>query len=158
MIKFLYALLFTILPITELRVGMPLAINYALENNIPVMLVFLIIVFLNILVVFFIFFFLDKIHLTLMKFKIYNKLFNLYLKKIQKKIDKFEKKHQEIGFIALILFVAIPLPGTGAWTGSLLSWILGLDRKKSILAIAIGIMLAGLFIFLASLGFFNYFY
>ena len=57
--------------------------------------------------------------------------------------------------MALVLFVAVPLPGTGAWTGCLLSWLLDLDRKKSILAISIGVLIAGLFILFGTLGFLN---
>ena len=60
-------------------------------------------------------------------------------------------------FIALVLFVAVPLPGTGAWSGSLVSWVLGLDRGKSILAIALGVLIAGLLIFLGMFGFISFF-
>ena len=56
-----------------------------------------------------------------------------------------------------MLFVAVPLPGTGAWSGCLVSWLLGLDRKKSILAISLGVIIAGLIILFASLGVFSLF-
>jgi len=72
---------------------------------------------------------------------------------MQKKIDKFERKYQKIGFLALMLLVAIPLPGTGAWTGCIISWVLGLERKKSIMAISAGVMIAGVLILLGMLGF-----
>lgn len=151
-LRLIYALILTILPITELRAGLPLAIIYALENNIPVISVFITIVLLNILLVFFVFYFLDNIHSLLMKIKIYNKIFNAYVKKIQKRTDKFEKKYSSIGFLALVLFVAVPLPGTGAWSGCLLSWLLDLKRKRSVLAISIGIFIAGIIILFGTLG------
>lgn len=88
-----------------------------------------------------------------MQFNIYRRTFNFYLEKIQRKVDRFEKRHDKIGFYALLLFVAVPLPGTGAWSGTILSWLLGLDRKKSIMAIAAGVMIAGLIILLGTLGF-----
>ena len=72
-----------------------------------------------------------------------------------KKIDKFERRYSALGFVTLVLFVAVPLPGTGAWTGSILSWILGLDRKKSILAISLGVVLAGILVFAGTLGIFR---
>lgn len=156
-LKLFYALLLTVMPFTELRVGLPLAINYALEKSIPVFQIFLLVVLLNILVIFVIFYFLDHIHLGLMNFKIYRKNFEILLKRFQKRVDKFEKKHESLGFLALILFVAIPLPMTGAWSGCLVSWILGLDRKKSIFSISLGVLIAGLLILMGTLGFLNLF-
>ena len=55
-------------------------------------------------------------------------------------------------FITLILFVAIPLPGTGAWTGSLVSSLFGLPKRKSLLAIFIGVLISGVIMTLASYG------
>lgn len=152
-LKLFYALLLTITPLTELRVGLPIAISYAIEKNISISLMFILIVILNILLIFFIFFFLDKIHGFLIKIPFYKKNFEIFLKRFQRKIDKFEKKYESLGFLALILFVAVPLPGTGAYSGCLVSWILGLDRKKSIIAISLGILIAGLIILLGTLGF-----
>ena len=150
--KLLYAILLTLMPITELRVGLPLAISYALENNIPVLLIFLLIVLINLLLILFVFFLLDVLNKYLLKLKFYKKLFNGVLKRFRKRVDKFEEKHEKMGFLALILFVGIPLPGTGAWSGSLLSWILDLDRRKSIMAISLGVIIAGTIILLGSLG------
>ncbi len=154
-LRLLYAIILTIFPGTELRLGLPVAMLYAQDNGISLILIFLLIVLINILLIFFIFFFLDHLHKWLMKFKFYEKFFKAFLKRFQKRVDKFEKRHATLGFLALALFVAIPLPGTGAWSGSLVSWILGLDRKKSILAIALGVSIAGLLIFLGVLGFFS---
>lgn len=52
-------------------------------------------------------------------------------------------------YIALALFVGVPLPATGAWTGSLVAYVLGLERKKSIIAIEAGVVIASLLVFLA---------
>jgi len=154
-LRLLYAIILTILPGTELRLGLPVAMLYAQDKGASLILVFLLILLINILLIFFIFFFLDYLHKWLMKLKFYERFFKAYLKRFQKRVDKFEKRHAALGFLALILFVAIPFPGTGAWSGSLVSWILGLDRKKSILAIALGVLIAGLLIFFGVLGFFS---
>ena len=53
-----------------------------------------------------------------------------------------------MGFLALTLFVGIPLPGTGAWTGCLIAWILGLNRKKSVLSITLGVVIASILVIL----------
>tara|TARA_B100001971_G_scaffold199045_1_gene209264 strand:- start:324 stop:605 length:282 start_codon:yes stop_codon:yes gene_type:complete len=92
-----------------------------------------------------------------MNIKIYRKIFDKFLEKFRKKVDKFERKYESFGFLALVLFVAIPLPATGAWTGCLTSWLLGLDRKKSILAISLGVIIAGVLILLGTLGVINLF-
>ena len=156
-LRIIYAILLTLMPVTELRAGLPIAMLYAKDNGISLLLIFILIVLINILLIFFIFFFLDKLHKWLMNFKIYNQAFNASLRRFQKRVDKFEKRHATLGFLALTLFVAVPLPGTGAWSGCLASWLLGLDRKKSIIAITLGVLIAGLLIFLGMLGFFSFF-
>ena len=61
------------------------------------------------------------------------------------------------GYFALMLFVAVPLPVTGAWSGSLIACVLGLNRWKSFLAISAGIIIAGLIVLFVSFGFFSWF-
>lgn len=146
------AILFTLAPILELRAGMPVAIDYAIKNNISLIPIILLIILVNIFVIFFIFWFLDTFHHKLIKLKFYKRFYEMYLRKIQKKVDKFEAKYEAYGMLALCLFVAIPLPGTGAWTGSIIAWILDLERKPSLIAISIGVIIAGILISLASLG------
>ncbi|MCK5043515.1 small multi-drug export protein [Candidatus Pacearchaeota archaeon] len=157
-LKLVYALILTIMPVTELRVGLPLAIIYAMEHNIPIMLIFSLVILLNILIIFGIFYFLDHLHNVFMNFKFYKRIFDRHIKRFQKKVDVFERKYKSGGFFALVLFVAVPLPGTGAWTGCLASWLLGLDRKKSILAIALGVFIAGILILLGTISFINLFF
>jgi uncharacterized membrane protein len=156
-LRIIWAIILSMLPVTELRVGLPLAIVYANEHNIPVSLVFSLIVLANILVIFFVFYFLDNIHHLLLRIKSYKKFFEFYIKKIQRKLDKFEKKYSAIGFLALTLFVAVPLPATGAWSGVLIAWLLGLDRKKSILSISLGVVIAGVLVLIGTLGFLRIF-
>ena len=153
----IWAIILSILPISELRGGLPLAVIYANQHNIPVALVFSLIVMANILAIFLAFFFLEKLHPLLLRLKGYKRFFDKYVEKFQGKVDKFEKKYSSLGFLALTLFVAIPLPATGAWSGVLISWILDLERKKSILAISLGVVIAGVLVLLGTLGFLNLF-
>lgn len=136
------------LPVLELRVGLP----YAVAQGINPFLAFFVSVTANIIVVFLIFFFLDFLHKKFLKISLYRKFFNFYIDKTRKKVDKFEKSYSTYGFLALTIFTAIPLPATGAWTGCLISWLLGLDRKKSIFSIALGVLIAGIIVLSASLG------
>lgn len=151
-----FAIILTLFPFVELRGGLPLALIYAENNGIPSFLIFLLILFLNLLLIFFIFFFLDKLHNLFMGWNFYKKMFNKSIKKLQKKTFKFEERHKKSGFLALVLLVAIPLPLTGAYSGSLIAWLLNLDRKKSIYAISLGVIIAGIIIYLATLGVLNF--
>jgi uncharacterized membrane protein len=155
-LRILYSIILTFIPGAELRIGLPLAMIYARNHDIPLTLVFLLIVLVNIFLIFLIFFFLDHFHKWLLRFRFYQRFFKSTVKRFQKRIDKFERKYSTLGFFALTLFVAVPLPVSGAWSGSLISWLLGLDRKKSIFSIALGVFLAGLFIFLGMLGFLSF--
>lgn len=154
--RLILSVLLTITPGIELRLGMPVAISYSIENNIPIILTFWFIVILNVLLVFIIFFFLENMHHALLKINFYKRTFNRYIESIHGKIKRFEKRHNQIGFYALMLFVAFPIPGTGAWSGSIIAWLLGLERKKSIMAITAGIMISAIIILVGTLGFFAF--
>jgi len=71
---------------------------------------------------------------------------------LDKKVDKNKGAIEKYGFWGLVLFVGIPLPGTGAWTGALLASLLDMDRKKSFLAILIGVFMASIIMMLVSFG------
>lgn len=72
--------------------------------------------------------------------------------KLENKVMKKSGQIEKYGYFGLFLFVAIPLPGTGAWTGSLLSVLLGMNRKKSLFFIFLGVLTAGLIMTLVSYG------
>ena len=146
MLDILKVALLSILPISELRGGIP--VGLALGIN-PI-LVYITAVLFNFLAVFLIFFFLDNIHSHFLRYKKYKIFFNNYIHKNRKKLEKHVGKKTE--FYALIIFVAIPFPITGAWTGTILAWFFGLKRRKAYLAILLGILIAGIIVTLASLG------
>jgi len=142
-------IILSILPISELRGGIPYAIGFGLN---PI-LAYLFGVLGNFLVIPICFFFLDYLHKYFLKVKIYSKIFNKYICINRKKLEKYVGSKTE--FWALVLIVAIPLPFTGAYTGSILAWFFGLKRRKSYLAIVLGILIAGLIVSLASFGLFR---
>ena len=153
--QILIGLLLTVLPVSELRGGLPVIIEYCVRNEVSVWPYFFLVLILNILVIFLIFMFFDFLHEILMKTRWYRAVMGRMLKRLQKKVDKVEKKMDKWGYFALMFFVAVPLVGTGAWTGTMVAWALGLDRTKSFIAIATGVIIAGLFVLIFSLGFFN---
>lgn len=148
-------LLLTVLPVFELRGGLPIVIEYVIRNDLPILPYFFLVLLLNILIIFFIFSFFHFLHDFFMKMRWYRTSFGFALKRLQKKVRKVEVKMDKWGYYALILFVAIPFPGTGVWSGVFIAWVLGLDKMKSFAAIAIGVIIAGLIVLLFSLGLFN---
>lgn len=153
--QILIGIIISALPIIELRGGLPIVLEYVTKNNLPIWPYFLGVLAANFLAIILAFLFLDFIHNILLKIPSYEKFANKHLEKLRRKADKVEKRMDKIGYLALMLFVSIPLPGTGAWTGSTIAWILELDRKNSIIAIAAGITIAGLIMLLISLGIFS---
>ena len=147
----LISMLLSILPISELRGG----IIYAIGLGVNPVLAFFADTSANALVVFLIFFFLDNLHKHFLKLKLYENIFNRYIDKMRLKIeDKIGTKKE---FWALLLFVAIPSPFTGAYTGSVLAWLFGVKRKKAYLAIILGVVIAGIIVTLSALKFFSLF-
>ena len=91
----------------------------------------------------FIYFFARKVLVWGSDKKIIGKFFTFCLNKGEKGGEKLKAKAKNGLFIALLLFVGIPVPGTGAWTGTLAASILDMDFKKSVVAIMLGVVLAG---------------
>ncbi len=150
MMDYLYLFLIALLPVAELRGAIPLGIYWGLS---PI-LVFLVAIIGNMVPVPFILLFLESIEKYLRKSKKISDALDWIFERTYKKADEKVRKWE---YFALILFVAIPLPGTGAWTGSLIAYLFKFDVKKSFLSILTGVFIAGLIILVASLGVFNIF-
>ena len=140
-------------PLIELRGAIPYAVGFKL----PLLPSYIIAILGNMLPVPFIFFFARKILEWGKDKKFTKKFFTFCLEKGNKGGKKLQKKAGRNVYLALFLFVGIPLPGTGAWTGTLAASLLNLDFKKSVLAIMAGVVLAGIIMGLVSLGVFNIF-
>ena len=80
------------------------------------------------------------------------KTFGPFFTKYEAKLHSKSEAVKKYGFFALTMFVGIPVPGTGAWSGSLVATILGFDFKKGLLSILLGVILAGVILTLASYG------
>ena len=83
------------------------------------------------------------------------KLLEKIVKWLDKKVKDKKGQIEKYGFWGLVLFVGIPLPGTGAWTGCLIAAMLDMDKKKSFLAAAIGVLMAGIIMSVLSIGIFD---
>jgi uncharacterized membrane protein len=150
--KILLAILLSISPIAELRGGIPYILAVSAKTISNFIILPLICILANILIILPIFLFLDFLHARFLNFKFYRKTSNFFIKRIQKKANNLEPQINRYGYIALALFVAVPLPMTGAWTGALMAWLLGLNRKKSFAAISCGVLIAGVMVTLITLG------
>jgi len=81
-----------------------------------------------------------------------SKKINGIAKWLDKKVDKHKGQIEKYGYWGLVLFVGIPLPGTGAWTGCLIASVLEMDKKKSFLAALLGVFIASIIMMLLSFG------
>ena len=138
--KYIIVFLISMVPLIELRVAVP----YALAAGLPVLPSYAVAIVGNMLPVPIIFFFARKVLEWGKDKKFIGKFFTFCLEKGHKGGKKLEEKAGGGLYIALFLFVGIPLPGTGAWTGTLAASILDMDFKKSIVAVMGGVVLAGL--------------
>ena len=146
--KYLIVLLISMVPLIELRGAIP----YAVAFGLPTVPSFIIAIIGNMIPVPFIFLFARRILEWGKEKKVIGKFFTWCLEKGEKGGEKLKAKAGKGLYIALLLFVGIPLPGTGAWTGTLAASLLNLDFKKSTLAAIGGVLLAGTIMLLASLG------
>ena len=142
--KELIVFIISILPILELRGGLIAASLL----KVTFFKGYIISIIGNILPIPFVLLFLDKIFELLKKFKFTSKIVN----KLEKKILSKKKQIDKYGYLGLLLFVGIPLPGTGAWTGSALAVLLHLDKKKSFIFIILGVILASIIMSIFSYG------
>ena len=145
--KYLLVFFVSMIPIVELRGAIPMAESM----NLNIFLYYPIAIIGNMLPVPFIFLFARKFLIWGKDKKFIGKFFTWCLEKGEKGGNKLKKTAGERGlFWALLLFVGIPLPGTGAWTGTLAASILNMDFRKSSIAVMLGVLLAGIIMSLGS--------
>ena len=150
--KYILVFLVSMVPLIELRGAVPIGLGYSL----PIIPLYAICILGNMLPVPFIFLFARKVLIWGQDKKIIGKFFKWCLEKGEKGGKKLQEKAGKKGlFLALLLFVGIPIPGTGVWTGTLAASILDMDFKTSIIAVMLGVVLAGIIMGLASAGIFG---
>lgn len=142
--KELIVFIISLMPILELRGGLIAATLLGMSGVRSFIICFI----GNIIPIPFILWFITPLLDKLKKTKLFRGIVNKIENKAMKKKDKIEK----LQYIGLLLFVGIPLPGTGAWTGSLIASILNMDKKKSLLYAILGVLLAGIIMMIVSFG------
>ncbi len=149
--KYILVFLVSMIPLIELRGAVPIGVGMQLN---PIWL-YIICIIGNMLPVPFIFFFARKVLVWGADKKFIGKFFRFCLEKGEAGGKKLQEKAGRGLYWALFIFVGIPLPGTGAWTGTLAASLLDTDFKKSIIAVMAGVVLAGIIMGLFSAGFFG---
>jgi uncharacterized membrane protein len=155
----LYVFLISVLPLIELRGAVPVgaALGLPWYINAPLAVIG------NILPIPFILLFVTKVFDWMAKFKLFRPMIEWLRKKANKHSSKVlgdetdepigEKRGMSVGvFVGLLLFVALPVPGTGAWSGALVAALFDLPKKKSFLAIFLGVLICAVIMTLASYG------
>jgi len=131
-------------PVVELRGAIP----FAIVNGLPLFKSYILSVLGNMLPVVPLFFLFDFLFKKLIKFKIIGKALSWWFASIKKK----SKEISIWGYLGLIVFVAIPFPTTGAWTGTLVARLLNFSLFKTLLAVLCGVLFSGIIVSLATLG------
>ena len=150
--KYLLVFLVSMVPLVELRLSVPMAVGMGLNYWASLVIC----VIGNMIPVPFIYFFARKILVWGSGKKYIGKVFRFFLEKGERAGQKLVKTAGRGGlFVALMLFVGIPLPGTGAWTGALGASFLNMGIKSTALAVSLGVVIAGCIMGLASTGVFS---
>ena len=139
---YLICFLISMVPIVELRGAIP----FGIANDLNVFWLFPICIIGNMLPVPLIYFFARKVLEWGKDKPVIGGFFTFCLTKGEKGGQKLQAKAGQGLFVALMLFVGIPLPGTGAWTGTLAASILDMDFKKTVSAVVCGIVLAAVIV------------
>ena len=138
--KYLWVFFVSMVPLVELRGS--IIISQGLQ--LPVLSSYIVAIIGNMLPVPVIYLFARKVLVWGADKPVIGKFFSWCLEKGEKGGKKLQEKAGRGLFIALLLFVGIPLPGTGAWTGTLAASILDMDFKSTIIAVMLGVLLAGI--------------
>ena len=150
--KYLFCFFLAMVPLIELRLAVPMALGM----DLPVVPAYIVCIFGNMLPVPFIYFFARKV-LHWGKDKPYiGSFFTYCLEKGHRGGERLVARTGRGGlFVALMLFVGIPLPGTGAWTGTLAASFLDMGFRTTVTAVSLGVVMAGVIMGLGATGVFN---
>lgn len=151
--KYIAAFLISMVPLIELRAGVPFAVGMGINQFVAIIVCAL----GNLLPVPFIYFFARKFLLWGEHKKYIGGICRFFLSKGEKAGQKLVAKTGRGGlFVALLLFVGIPLPGTGAWTGTLAASFLNMGFKSAVLSVMLGVLLAGIIMAVGSTAAFGF--
>ena len=136
----------SLMPILELRGGLLAAALLGLDP-LPS---YIISIIGNVLPVPFILLLITKVLAWMRNSKV--KFFNKIANWLDEKVEKHKGQIEKFGYLGVVLFVGIPLPGTGAWTGTLIASVLNMDKKKTFLAVMAGLVMASIIMMILSFG------
>ena len=151
--KYLIIFFISMVPLVELRGAIPFSQGFGL----PIIQSFIICIIGNMLPVPIIYLFARKVLEWGADKHVIGKFFTWCLDKGHKGGKKLQEKAGKGLFVALLLFVGIPVPGTGAWTGTLAASILDMDFKSTVAAVMLGVLLAGVILMVVSMAGFSLF-
>ena len=155
LLKYLVVFVVSMVPLIELRGAIPIGLSNLLGEPLPLLPLYITCIVGNMLPVPVIFFFARKVLIWGANKKFIGNFFTFCLEKGEKAGKALQSKAGRGLYVALFLFVGVPLPGTGAWTGTLAASFLDMDFKKSVISIIAGVVLAGIIMGLASFGVFG---
>lgn len=144
--QYIIPFLVSMVPLIELRGAIPIAQGMGL----PIVPSYIVCIIGNMIPVPFIYLFARRVLVWGADKPVIGKFFTFCLEKGEKGGKKLTAKAGRGLFVALLLFVGIPLPGTGAWTGTLAASILDMDFKSTVVAVMLGVLLAGVIMMTAS--------
>jgi len=156
-LEILILALITFLPLLELRASIPLGILAGKVEllgivfqgfHLPWLLVFFVCVIANILLGLMVYLILDNFIHYFLRFKLFKKFYEKKIEKTQKKLHPYVEK---FGVLGVALFIAVPLPGSGTYTGAFGSYLLGLRYRDFIIANTLGVILAGIIVTIITL-------
>ena len=147
--NFFYFVLLTFFPGLELRASIPYAILFLEMNWVHALLLAVLLNFVFGLVLFAL---LDRLVKFFTRVQYIKEIYNRIVARTQRRVQPYVEKY---GTIGVGLFIAIPLPGSGVWTGALAAYLMGMRFKKFALADAIGVIIAGVVVTALSLGVLN---
>ena len=152
LIKYLLVFLVSMVPLIELRGAVPIGISPLLGEALPLLPLYIVCILGNMIPVPFIFFFARKVLIWGSDKKFIGKFFTFCLEKGEKGGQKLQEKAGRGLYFALFIFVGIPLPGTGAWTGALIAAMLDMRLKRAFPSILLGVLGAGIIVAFVSYG------
>ena len=134
----------TLLPFLELRASIPYGV---FKTELSLLTIFLVCVLTNIVLAPIVYFFLDNFVNLFTKIKFIDRIYQKIVVRTQRRVHKYVEKY---GILGLALFIGVPLPGSGVYSGALAAYLLGFRKRDFFMAAIIGVLIAGTIVLLVS--------
>jgi len=134
----------TLLPFLELRASIPYGV---FSTDLSLTTIFLVCVVVNIILAPIVYFFYDKLIHLFLKIKFIDRLYQKLITRTQRRVHSYVEKY---GILGLAVFIGVPLPGSGVYTGALAAYLLGFRKRDFLKAAIIGVLIAGVIVMLVS--------